>query len=92
MTFPEPRDNLSAVITDQTWLKPDLLLGTVGIDGGDSTLITTLTDSRVGNGQYIINLIGYDTSLGGLTVFETGIGLIQNNSDIVVDNTGDTAT
>ena len=44
LALPEARDDLSAVITDEPGLEPDLLLVSGGVNDGHRALITALAD------------------------------------------------
>src|SRR5205085_1762451 len=85
------RDDLSAVITDEARLEPDLLLVSGGINDGHRALITALADRRVGNGQNIVDLVRDDPGLRGLTILKSRIDFIEDYGDVIVDDAGDVA-
>jgi hypothetical protein len=92
LTFSETSDHLSAFITNESRLELNLLLSTIDINNGDSTLIATFADGRVRHSEDIIDLIGYHARLGSLTTFEPRISLVKHHGDVVIDDTGDVVT
>ena len=91
LALPEAGDDLGAVITDESWLEPDLLLVSGGVNDGHRALITALANCRVGNGQNIIDLVRDDPSLRSLTILESWIDFVEDYGDVIVDDAGNVA-